>query len=214
MFQTKKTKLRIAHGSNFIAYRRGTMRVAQKRGLKSTASMIAKVRKAIEANLTELRAGKVRTVDGITIKREFTGGYPGGANLVTLRVTIGKKSFFVKVCKDHPEKLSERYTKVEEFLKSTRHRFEGMNVRLIKPWLILSKDKGVMFDRRTYVATDFFEKGKAETTHTYFGPNRTGLTQTVKKLDEALQKAASSYDIKLFNTYYDEKTNTIWIFDP
>jgi len=214
MLQTKRTKLRICHGSNFIAYRPGAMRLAQKRGLKSTASMIAKVRKTIEANLAELRAGKVRTVEGITIKREFTGEYPGGANLVTLRVTIGKKSFFVKVCKDHPEKLSERYSKVEEFLKSIKHKFEGINVRLIKPWLILSKDKGVMFDRRTYVATDFVEKGKAETTHTYFGPNQKRVFDVTKLLDEALRDAANSYDTKLYNTYYDEKTNTIWIFDP
>ncbi|MFH1545545.1 MAG: hypothetical protein ABIE23_05695 [archaeon] len=153
----------------------------------------------------EIRKGEPAKEGDIRIQREATGEYKGIGSL-PLKVTVGRKEFFVKITVARKaEEIAEKFRAVERFLKKKAYKTEGFNVRLIKPYLLLEKNSS-----RAYVVTDFYHEKEVIQVLGMSGKKGERIKKAVKNM---YHKAGRKFDIDTHNAFYHEKTNTILLYD-
>ncbi len=196
--------------------------------------MMFLIKKAIRANhkkeaVTIIEKNKSKA----TIKRENTGTWKGMSNFGTYRVSIGKQKWFVKLERgnlNHLETLLVRFGAVRTMINDWKGKINGFRVRLIEPELIYYDKKS----REIFLATKFFEKHEVKLMSDIFSqagrPNQYStepmlprtkkrealidkLTPVVYRIQGEIEERTLTREQRLPNLFYEEKTNTIWIFD-
>lgn len=150
------------------------------------------------------------TKAGISIKHDYTGVYNGDIKEITLRVTAAGRDFFVKTVKRrHAERMVYASQIADEFLKRGNYKFEGYNVKVIKPLLVYQTPIGEG-KVRTYVVTDFYDKSEVEQLEYYGGSDAPhgAMWRLGVELDKRGVREAHSE-----NAFYNPKTKTILLFD-
>jgi len=159
---------------------------------------------------------------GIRIVREATGSYTGSVVILTLKVTVGNKEFFVKAFATVPEVMRSLagYRKANAFLKQENYRFGGYNVRVIKPHLIISKSRPFFEGRdrehrepvRGFLVTDFYRQGEVVQVIDLANRKRDSISSVIRKLSGEM-KAVRVAGVFPENAFFEPKTNTILLFD-
>lgn len=141
---------------------------------------------------------------GVRIKKELTGSYKGMRKDSTFKVVVGEKEFFVKIRQGiSATEIMGRTQKLDSFLREKGYKINGFNVKVIKPHLMYKEPNGT-----SLLVTEFYNEKRVKMVYDLKGRLR-------KKIDTVLENITghSEGDFVPVNSFYEIKTNTIWLFD-
>jgi hypothetical protein len=140
---------------------------------------------------------------GIKVRKELTGSYKGLRKDSTFKVVAGGKEFFLKIRFWLTSfSMAGRIQKLDSFLRKRNYKINGFNVRIIKPHLMYEGPDGT-----SWLVTDFYNEGKVKMVEDF------NLRTLRPKIDKVLGDIPIGSDINPGNSFYEIKTNTIWLFD-
>ncbi len=111
-----------------------------------------------------------------------------------------------------PRTVLHRYAKAERMVKLLGGEFGGFKLVVVKPHFIYGKVGGGMSVSKTVVLTDFFNARRVKLVDDYKGKDFRELRIAIEELGNRF----SSIDIHEssgINSFYEEKTKTIYLFD-
>ena len=161
----------------------------------------------------------------ITVQHEATGKYIGGVNynrkwfknrIGTFRLTINGQSYFLKYSEYLRGDLIEAHEKTRELLREIKHRIRDVNIRLIEPHLIFISGKTTNPEFTSspgFIATRFFEEHQVTQIMEANPVKVEHLKEISLALKQLLTDKKISDEARISNFFYEEKTNTLWIYD-
>lgn len=180
--------------------------------------IILRVKKLITTYFDGLRSGEeVKTKDGkVSIVRYASGKNKGAANLITLRARVEKRLFFIKIIQGKDNRLAQRYDLAEILLLKLGRKINGFTVRIIKPQLIYTegiKDRSLSKQGRTFFVSDFIDQSKVVQPNNYFGKERDRIYETLGEVSDFMKQEGVILDNPHLNSFYEQKTKTIYLYD-
>lgn len=199
------------HKQGFVAYSpRFKGFVARHRGALSAVSIL------LSKNFSRLQEAQVvgDAPHNIRIQRAATGSYGGHTNRMTLKVSVGKKQFFLKIPEGKIARaIFEGTRMMDDYLKRRNYRVHGFNVRVIKPHLLVDRGSG-----NSYILTDFFGENEVILAHDL--PRRSITEARVRDtIDSVLNELSYAFrdkklgEISFFNAFYRPRDKTLLLFD-
>jgi len=184
-----------------------------KRQLKTKKGVLLPTYRLIEQNFKRLLNGEEISDKkiGVAIRNAHTGKFGGQRKLLTLKVSVDGKEFFVKVFErlDYINVLKGiRF--VEHFLKRRGYTFEGEKIRVIKPHLFYES----VDSKRRYLVTDFFSKGEVEIVECMpKSAKRTHIIHALNQLYKVMDWKHDIFEIAPHNAFYNPAADTVLLFD-
>lgn len=172
------------------------------------------VRKMIDSEYSRLLNGATITDKalGITLSPATTGPNKGANNLIALRIDAFGKSYFLKEDLSNPKSIIKRYAKAERAIRVLGNTYRGFNLKVIKPHFIYSKRRPDSTVSRTILVTDFFDASKVALVEDYKGKDFRDLRVAIEELGNKFS-ALDIHESSGINSFYDEATKTIYLFD-
>lgn len=175
--------------------------------IKQHKKILMPALKLIRENLGKMGGGQIIKEQGIQIQR-FT------EKTLVVKVNVVEKEFFVKKLKptvDIPE-LAKNILKgtriVENYLRKRKYKLGSFNAYVIKPHLLYERFPAE--GRYGYLVTDFYNEGEIKNAWGLSGAKGTEIYKVLSKLEEDLP---TLLDLKTHNAFYEQRTNTILLFD-
>ncbi len=175
---------------------------------KKQRGFVLEAKRLIEKNFEVLKEpGKKINSNGIRIERAHTGSHEGINNYLTLKVSVAKKEFFVKIAKTISiERNIKGIEIVNKYLKKKEGKINGFKVKAIMPHLVYSKN----IEQKSFFVTDFFNHNEVVMVRDLKNPENFKITRVLEKIGK---ENALIYDIGPHNAFYNPKTKTILLFD-
>lgn len=189
-----------------------------KKFAKKHNHVILRTKKLINTYFEALRRGnEVKSKEGdISIVRYASGTHKGAANLITLRAKVGERLFFIKIIQGKDTRLAQRYDLAEILLQKLGRKINGFTVRIIRPQLIYSEgveNRSLSKPGRTFFVSDFIDQKKVVQPYTYFGKERDKIYETLGEVSDFMKQEGVILDSPHLNSFYEQKTKTIYLYD-
>ena len=135
---------------------------------------------------------------------------------MTLKARAGKRLFFIKITKGQDRNLAKRYANAEMILQKLGRKINGFTVRIIKPEFIYSEgitNRSLSNPGRTFFVSDFVDQSKVIQPINYHGKEREKIHETLEKVCNFMKQEGVILDNPQFNSFYEQKTKTIYLYD-
>ena len=196
--------------------------------LKNHQNIMGLLRNAIRGSNYFKTKQSIETLDAIKkrnigFEETHTGNYSGSNNYGTFKVEIGSKKWFVKRESggvEHLKTLVKRFDATRKMINKLGGKMKGFKLRLIEPELIFANSHVPLGE--IFLATEFFDAHNVKLVSDILAEAHINpvLSKLALKLTEASGQIESEMgthvrtgETRILNLFYEQKSNTIWIFD-
>jgi len=166
----------------------------------------------VSRKLEELQTmprGTSITIKGVKITKEHTGSYQGQNNVLTLKMDIKDKEFFVRLEPESAAKNAEHvFETVNDFLKEINHSLGEYTIHVMKPHIFVRTSNG----HHVISVTDFHHPNEVALGIDLPEQERAKIRSVISPLRLKLAFRGIT-DVGLHNLFYDPKRKRIILFD-